>query len=166
MTFVTRLLAPAACAFALATAANAQTPPPVQPVGTWSGTSKCTEQAVICEDQTVVIRVTKDAQPLLYDVDFTTVSAGVETPENHLVMVYNDTKHVLTARFNDERKRLNFYALAVKEDNMAGVLLVNDKVIERTLNLKRTAAEATPLPWAGSGTSSSSTSSSSSSSSQ
>jgi hypothetical protein len=118
--------------------------------GTWSGAAKCTPQAVLCEDRQIVIRVTKDPapDPKLYDVDFTTVTGGTETPENHLVMSFSDDHHVLVAHFIDEHKRQDAYFLAVRGDTIHGVLLVNGRVIERSVDLTRTADTATPLPWA------------------
>ena len=128
--------------------------------GTWSGAAKCTAQAVLCEDRQIVIRVTKDPapDPKLYDVDFTTVTGGTETPENHLVMSFSDDHHVLVAHFIDEHKRQDAYFLAVRGDTLHGVLLVNGRVIERSLDLTRTADTATPLPWAGAASSSQSSS--------
>jgi hypothetical protein len=167
---ITRLIAPAVLvAFGFASTVWAQAVAPAPAVtfraeGTWTGASKCTEQALLCDDQQIVIRVSKDANAGLYDVDFTTVVGGEETPDNHLVMAFSPDHHVLTAHFTDEHKRADVYFLAVKGDVMHGVLLVNDRLIERSLDLKRTNDTATPLPWlAAAGASSSSSSSSSSS---
>jgi len=115
---------------------------------------------VICEDETIVIRIVRSAQIPLYDVAFSTVNGGVETPENRLTMIYNVSNYVLTGRFNDEHKRLNFYALAVKGDNLAGVLLIDDRTIERTLTLRRSiTAPVAVLPASGAAASSASSSS-------
>ena len=127
--------------------------------GTWAGVSKCTEQAVLCDDRQIVIRVSKAPNPNFYNVDFTTVVGGTETPENHLIMAFSDDHHVLTAHFIDEHKRQDAYFLAVKGDLMHGVVLVNGRLIERSLDLKRTADTATPLPWAPAANSSQSSSS-------
>ena len=154
MTLPPRLLALiATAALGLAATADAQPvqpPAAVQPAGapegTWTGTSRCTAQAVICEDETIVIRINRSAQVPLYDVAFSTVNGGAEMPENRLTMIYNTNNHVLTGRFNDEHKRLNFYALAVKGDNLAGVLLVDDRTIERTLTLRRSVTAPVAVP--------------------
>jgi len=166
---IARLMAPAALAAlgfapivtaqiapAQAIVPQAVAPQPVAPAppavifraeGTWTGASKCTEQAILCDDQQIVIRVSKAPNPNFYDVDFTTVVNGTETPENHLIMALSDDHHVLTAHFTDEHKRADAYFLAVRGDTLHGVLLVNGRLIERSLDLKRTADTATPLPW-------------------
>ncbi len=142
--------APVVIAQAVAPATVAPPPPPAvtyRAEGTWSGASKCAEQAVRCDDRQIVIRVTKAPNPDFYDVDFTTIVDGTETPENHLIMTFSKDLHVLKARFIDEYKRTDVYFLAVKGDTMHGVLLVNGRLIERSLDLKRTNDMATPLPW-------------------
>lgn len=150
---------------AVAPTAAVATPPAAafRAEGTWTGASKCTEQAVLCEDRQVVIRVSKAPNPNFYDVDFTTVVGGTETPENHLIMAFSEDHHVLTAHFMDEHKRQDAYFLAVRGDTLHGVLLVNGRSIERSLDLKRTNDTATPLPWAAAASASPSSSSQSSS---
>ncbi len=178
MRSIIRLIAPAALGMlGLANAVTAQdappqasAPPPAQPVityraeGTWSGASKCTELAVRCVDHQIVIRVAKAPNPSFYDVDFTTVVGGAETPENHLIMAFSDDHHVLSAHFIDELKRPAVYFLAVKGDKIHGVMMVNGRTIERSLDLVRTSDVATPLPWAAAAGSSSSSSTQSSAS--
>ncbi len=173
MTIPPRLLALiATAALGLAATADAQPvqpPTAVQPAGapegTWTGTSRCTAQAVICEDETIVIRINRSAQVPLYDVAFSTINGGAEMPESRLTMIYNTNNHVLTGRFNDEHKRLNFYALAVKGDNLAGVLLVDDRTIERTLTLRRSVTAPIAVPPVNGDAASSASSSSSAASS-
>ncbi|MGZ3304315.1 MAG: hypothetical protein ACXU8U_00520 [Asticcacaulis sp.] len=118
----------------------------IHPEGTWAGQSTCGPTAGWCEDEQMVIRIQKNAQPLTYDVEMNSVSGGVETPENHMQMVYKPAMHTLTARLRDNRQRLNFWVLAVKGDNMAGVLLIDDRTIERTLKLTRQTVAQVPVP--------------------
>jgi hypothetical protein len=140
---MTRLHPVWACALLCGSLLSAQSKPepssPAALIGTWQGTSTCTDRvaAPACQDETVVYEFTPGAKPGTIHWAADKIVNGQRAPMGEMDVEYDKTESYWKATFSSPRVKTE-WRLSVDGDHLTGTgrLLPGNEVI-RKVDLKR-----------------------------
>ena len=118
----------------MAVAPQAQTPGPSQLLGTWRGTSTCTDRvaAPACNDEVVVYEFSNGAKPGTVHWTADKVVNGQREPMGEMDLAYDESEKCWKAEFSSPRVK-SVWRLSVDGNRMTGSarLLPGNETIRR-----------------------------------
>lgn len=106
--------------------------------GTWKGTSLCQVKTSPCHDENAIYHISKAANGKTYTMQMNKIVNGVEEEMGSSDGVYDEAKHTLTTITKDRQGRAAVWLFKIEGKQMHGTLTIDEKVLYRVIEVKRT----------------------------